>query len=386
MEPFSTEALLNAARQQTGLTDFGPPDFMEGFTTFIASINAQGEISDRHRQEFRKRMLRHLMNRLWFAADLAAHPEILDEDVGSPVIILSLPRTASTKLHRMLGATGDFHTLLMWQAHMFARIPGLPDAGTARRIKETREYEAWMYEVSPESVRGHAMFAEEVEEDYTLLAEATFRDCYCPGIFNVPEYEKWVARADPGPRNSYYGKQMQYLQWQRQPARRLPWLLKSPLLIGGEPEMTKLFKKPRFIFTHRDPVKCIPSIANPVQYMRKMYSDHNNAAALGRSLSRQFSYTTLAHMQWRDSHPEFEVLDLGMREITQDGIATAQKVYDFLNIPLSSTAKLEMRQWEERNPVEKHGRNIYSAEGVGTTDAEIRQDFAPYIERFSNLF
>jgi hypothetical protein len=230
------------------------------------------------------------------------------------------------------------------------------------------------------------MFTDEVEEDYTLLPEATFREIYCAGIFNVPAYEQWIAQADPAPRNSYFRKQIQYLQWQKKPARPLPWLMKSPILIGAESEMSQLFKNPRFIFTHRDPVKCIPSIANPVQYMRKMYSDHNTAGSLGRSLSYQFSSVALAHMQWRDAHPEYEVLDLSMREITEDGIATAQKVYDFLNIPLSAAAKTEMRNWEQRNPPEKHGRNVYSAEGVGTTDDEIRQYFAPYIERFSNLF
>jgi hypothetical protein len=385
MENFSTAELLQTAREQAGLSDFGPDDFMEGFSAFIASINAQGEISDRHREQFRVRMLRLLMNRLWFARDLAEHPEILEEDVDSPVIVLSLPRTASTKLHRMLGAAGDFQTLPMWRFHMFARIPGPEDAGTARRIAETKAYETWMYEVSPESIKGHPMFAEEVEEDYTLLAEFTFRDFYVPGIFNVPGYEQWVAAADPAPRFSYYRQQLQYLQWQQNFGQPKTWLLKSPLLIGGENDLTKIFKNPKFIFTHRDPVKCMPSIANPVQYMRKMYSDHDTAASLGPLLTQRFSYVTLAHMQWRDSHPEYQVLDLSMREITQQGIATAQKVYDFANIPLSPRAISEMQKWEQRNPVEKHGRNIYTAESVGTTDEAIRAAYAPYIERFSDF-
>ena len=119
--------------------------------------------------------------------------------------------------------------------------------------------------------------------------------------------------------------------------------------------------------------------------MRKMYSDHDPAAFLGPILTSSFSYMTLEHMKWRDANPEFTVLDLSMREITQNGIATAQKVYDFINIPLSSSAKFEIQKWEERNPIDKHGRNIYSSESVGTTDDEIRQAFAPYIERFSDF-
>jgi len=382
MNPFNANELLLAAQEQTGLSDFGPDDFREGYTRFIASINAQREISDAHRQKFRERVLRLLVNRLWFAKDLEEHPEISSEEINSPVIIVSLPRTGSTKLHRMLSASGDFQSLQMWRAHMFSRIPELEDGGKARRIEETREYEKWMYEVSPESITGHPMFTEEAEEDQ-LLSEATFRDFYCSNVFNVPDYAQWLVQADPQPRSSYFRQQIQYLQWQQRCGS--PWLLKSPLHLGGEADLMRIFKNPRFIFTHRDPVKCMPSIANPVRYMRKMYSDLDTASELGPSLTGLFSHKALEHMKWRDSHPDVQVLDLSMREITQDGIATAQKVYDFLGMPLSSTAKAEIQGWEQRNPIEKHGRNVYTAEGVGTTDDVIRQAFAPYMERFSEF-
>lgn len=385
MEHFSVDELLQTARDRTGLADFGPDDFMEGFTILIASVNAQAEIGDRHRDQFRKRMLRLLMNRLWFESDLAANPDILEEEIESPVIVLSLPRTASTKLHRMIASAGDFQTLPMWRYHMFARIPGQEDGGAAERIAETKDYENWIYEVSPESLKGHPMFALETEEDYTLLAEFTFRDLYIPNIFNVPEYAQWVFQADPAPRFSYYRKQMQYLQWQQKSSRPLKWLLKSPLFIGGEAVLMKLFDNPKFVFTHRDPVKCIPSIANPVRYMRKLYSDNDPAAYLGPILTTIFSTMTMAHMQWRDQHPEFPVLDLSMQEITQNGISAARKLYDFADMPFSSSAESAILQWEQRNPVEKHGRNIYSAESAGTTDDAIRAAFAPYAQRFSEF-
>ena len=100
MKAFDADELLNAAQEMTGLRDFGPDDFKEGYTRFISSINTQGEISDRHWERFRERVLRLLVNRLWFAKDLAEHPEIADEEIKAPVIIVSLPRSGSTKLGR----------------------------------------------------------------------------------------------------------------------------------------------------------------------------------------------------------------------------------------------------------------------------------------------
>ena len=251
MKAFDADELLNAAQEMTGLRDFGPDDFKEGYTRFISSINTQGEISDRHWERFRERVLRLLVNRLWFAKDLAEHPEIADEEIKAHVIIVSLPRSGSTKLHSMLSASGDIQTLPLWRAHLFARIPGLADGGRERSIQETRDYERWMNEVSPDLNTGHPMFTDEAEEDQ-VLTECTFRDFYCSNVFNVPAYAQWLADADTTPRYSYLRQQLQYLQWQEQ-QRAAPWLLKNVLNLGAESELIRAFQAPRFIVTHRDP-------------------------------------------------------------------------------------------------------------------------------------
>jgi len=386
VQPFTVDYFLSKAQADTGLSDFGPTDFLEGLTVFIDSINAQGELSEARLGKFEERVLTQLKNRLWFAKDLAEHPEILDERIISPVVIISLPRTASTKIHRMLGATTDFQSLRMWQSHMFARIPGFADGGIAQRIQATRDYEEWMYKVSPESISGHSMFTDETEEDITLLGECTFQDPYISNIFNVPSYTQWMMATDIGPRYAYFRDQIKYLQWQRKPERRQPWLLKSPLHLGGEAALQAIFENPRFIFTHRDPVKCMPSIANPVRHFRKMYSDIDTASSLGPALIGLFGARATTHLQWRDDNPSARVLDLSMTEITRDGIGAAKKVYEFLDMPVSPVALQAMNAWEQDNQLGKHGANVYAADEIGTSEAAIRAAFAPYIERYSPYF
>lgn len=108
MSILEANELLLLAQARTGLSDFGPEDFREGLQTLIAGLNADAEVRPDRVKHLRENILRILVNRLWFHKDLADHPEILDEVIASPIIISSLPRTASTKLHRLLGATGDF--------------------------------------------------------------------------------------------------------------------------------------------------------------------------------------------------------------------------------------------------------------------------------------
>jgi hypothetical protein len=174
MRPFGVNSLLQSAEESTGLSDFGPEDFREGLEALIGSINANESVSDARWDDAREFLLRLLKNRLWFAKDLADHPEILDQKLLPPVTILPLPRTGSTKLQRMLDASHLFQPLLYWRMFMFARIPGSRDGGAAERLQETKNYEKWLYTVCPDYIKGHPIFAEEPDEEQ-ILNRFTFR-------------------------------------------------------------------------------------------------------------------------------------------------------------------------------------------------------------------
>lgn len=382
MKPFNVDELLQVARSRTGLSDFGPPHFMEGLRIFVDCLNRQNELSEERREKAHERILRLLINRLWFAKDMSEHPEIADENVDSPIVIVSLPRTGSTKLHRMLGASDDFQTLQFWKTHMFARIPGMEDGGVARRIRETRDYEKWMYEVSPEILTGHPMFTDEPEEDQ-WLCECEFRQTTFAGMFNVPGYGEWLMQADQQPVHDYFLAQLKYLQWQFKPRPAKPWLLKSPDHLGNEKDLAKIFKKPRFIVTHRDPVKCVPSITTTALYMRKMYLENATSFDLGPVLAVLVAHMADEHVKWRDSHPDIQVLDLSYREINEDGMNAVRKVYDYFGMPLSTAAEKAMQEWEQENKQHKHGKNVYSIEAMGATETSLRLAFASYIQRYS---
>jgi hypothetical protein len=381
MTAFDVNELLTTARERTGLSDFGPSDFMEGLTVLIDGINKSALIRNDRREHLRERFLNILVNRLWFAKDLSEHPEIEDEEIRPPVIIVSLPRTGSTKLQRVLGASDDFQVLRLWSVSRFARIPGMADGGKAERIRQTREYEKWMYEVSPEILKWHPMHTEEPEEDCFLM-ESTFRETLNYGITGVTDFLEWLEKADKQPAFDYFISAIKYLQWQSPSDKHKPWLFKNPFHLGGEKQLTKMYKGPRFIVTHRDPVKCMPSVTHTMMAVRKMYSEQDTSQTLASEMLEACSNQTVEHIKWRDSNPDVPVLDLSFREVTLGGIGTLKKIYDFLGMELSETALANMKAWEDRNPREKHGRTSYSPDEIGMSDSKIRSAFAPYIDRF----
>lgn len=374
--------LLQIASARTGLSDFGPDDFRDGFCVLVEAIDRESAIREDCRAQLREKFVDLLTQRLWFAADLAAHPEIAREQIRSPLIILSLPRTGSTKLHRMLGSTGDFQTLKFWQTMKFARVPGVSDGGVSQRIQNVRDYEAWMYEQSPDMLVGHPLHAEEPEEECYLM-EATYRHPAIFGMYDAPSFAAWIAQADMMPAYDYLVSVVKYLQWQNGSPPK-PWLFKDPNHLGQEDFLTERYENPRFIVTHRDPVKCVPSVTSTVMASRGIFSDLDNRHLFASKMLGHLSGAMDRHMDWRARNPHIQVLDLAFRDVVKDGLSVARTVYDFAGIDLSPGALSAIRGWEADNPKGKHGEARYSAEDVGSTDAEIANIFSRYTTAFKD--
>lgn len=381
MKVLDAQELLQIAQDRTGLSDFGPEDFREGLDMLVKGINADVDVRPDRVEHLRENILRLLVNRLWFQKDLIEHPEILDEVIDAPIIITSLPRTGSTKLQRLLAASGDFQLLEYWKGHMFARIPDAPDGGREQRIAETRAYEKWLYEVSPDMITGHPIFTDEAEEEMQLF-EYAFRTAGF-GVFGSPSHFVWLLGADPAPAYDYLKMQLQYLQWQNPQDRKKPWLLKTPIHFGLEKQLNRIFDNPRFIVTHRDPIKCIPSIAGVNHNWFMLYADVEPDLNGGEAMISYFGQSADDHLAWREEDKNLPILDIAFSDITSDDEKVVRQIYEAFGLSLTEKSKNGMRDWSIRNPRNKHGGHSYSAEKFGTTDDAIRSRFAEYYDRFA---
>ncbi|MFT7529885.1 MAG: hypothetical protein ACI9FD_000888 [Gammaproteobacteria bacterium] len=382
---FDIDTLMEDARQQTGLQNFGPDDFMEGFSILVKSINEENVITSNRIDDVRHYFSRLLCNRLWFSEDLARHPEILDQDIGSPVVITSPPRTGSTKLQRILGASGNFQTVPLWKGHMFSRIPGLDNGGMEQRITQTQRYEKWMYETSPKILTSHAEFTHQPAED-NVLCEFSFRHTHIFGLFDSPAYCNWVMAADMQPMYDYFHMQIQYLQWQSKSEVSKPWVFKTPCHFGNEKHLCATFNSPRFLVTHRDPVKWMPSVTPTSVAYRKLYSDRDSTSSFSADGTAFFSRSTLDHLLWRRENPDVQVMDIPFREVNNHGVDVVRKIHEFLNLEFTPEASQNIKHWENKNHRHRHGKHLYSAEAMGTDDDAIKEVFKAYSDRFSHYF
>lgn len=380
---FDADDLLRVAAEESGLSDFGSGAFDHDYRKFIASLNTSVFLREDREQAIKRYILRMLVNRARMQKDLTDNPQITDITLLSPVAIIGLPRTGSSKLQRILGAGDGFQGLPFWHAHMFGRIPGEPYGGVRQRLQAARDFERWISEVVPEFNERHPIHAEEVDEE-TFLYEACFRSVYFPAVLRSPDYEQWLGEVDFHPSFDYLLIQLKYLQWQFYADEPKPWLLKSPTQLGYEDELTRIFPAGlKVICPHRHPKNVIASSAATLEVFRKLFNKTPDRQELGQSSLQGFAHSMRRHLAWRKRNPHIEILDLGFSDVSEDSLGTAEKVYEFLGLTLGEEGRQRIRQWDADNPREKHGKASYSLASYGLEEQGIDELFAEYVEQFA---
>jgi len=380
----SADELVATARERTGLTAGLDASFLEALSELVRSINAEATLTAEGAPAANERLLRVIMNRLRFAADLERAPQILSEPLAAPLIISGLPRVGSTKLHRQLAEGDDFQSLLFWQGFNPAPLPRDAAADEDPRIAAAIDFLAWRSRSNPATQAAHHMSAREPEED-TYLLEYTLHTYWPTSYYNVPGFLRWLRPRDRDAAFGYVRQLLQYLQWQFHRDRVRPWLLKSPINFGFEHEQAHHFPGARFVVLHRNPLEVIPSTVAIVREVRRLYCGApGDLRLVGDWAVDEYAFAVARHLEWRAAGTADAVLDIPYRDVVADGERVIARVYDHCGLELTPAALERMRRWSAANTQHQHGQHIYSLEESGLTRERLERAFAAYFSAFGS--
>lgn len=373
---------MQAAHTLTGIAAFTDADFLEGFDQLVISLNKDARLSKDSEKQVGDLLLRFLVNRLRMERDFIDHPEISEIEVLPPVVITSLPRTGSTKLHRLLAATGDFFCIETWQEYNLAPFPDAQPGKPDPRIQSAHDYIEWFRSRAPGALQAHPMAAEEVEEELLLLASTMRSPFFHQGNYDVSGFIQWVTQQDVRDTYRDLRRMLQYLQWQHHRGQAKPWVLKSPSHLGAEQAFSDVFPGSRFIVSHRDPLKVIPSVCSLMCKMREVYSDEDFTQQAGIWGTTVFPYLISNHMVWCDNNPQASVCNISYRDIRDRELDTLKSIYRFLGMPLTESALDKCKQWLIKDSKVNLSPHHYSSQDFGLTDEVISQAFQEYTRRY----
>jgi hypothetical protein len=373
--------VVDRARSETGLDAFGGDSWREGLEVLVRAAETEARFNDVGRDAFYNSLVKPLVNRLQIEDWYARHPEIDDQAVDIELVGVGFPRTGSTALSHLLAEDRAFRNLRVWEETSPCPPPGVsPEADEARRaaaeagVAMGQDYMAErLRSMLPQSPGGPM-------EDHDLMA-LEFKAQYFLVGAHIPSYADWFVACDMEPTYRYEKRVLKLLQW-KTPEKR--WRLKSPTHTLFLEAYETVFPGARFVQTHRDVSKVLPSVSDLYFTMLQignpetdpLYVGDLNMDHWGLALDRCLAFRS-------DPARDAKFFDIGFGPFQADPVARIGDLYHWLGDDLAPDTVERMLAWRADNPRDKFGRHEYDGASFGITDDALAARFAPYRTRFA---
>ena len=385
----SENAILAAARYATGLSDFGPEDFRERLKILVDEWNGDTRAYALKRAFLLNYAVRYATNRLLIHDLLNRHPEIHDEPIERPIMVVGLPRSGTTHLLNLLGADTRLRSTPLWQTYAPVpnpREPTNPDGSDPRYTRVAAGWEAQLA-ANPLSAAMHAMEPDHFHEDVELMGP-NFAGYNFEWLARAPKFRDHYLASDQTPHYEYMKTVLKIFQWQDVQAggTRRRFVTKCPQHLEQLPVIKQVFPDATVAITYRDPVEVIQSAITMIAYGERMSYPTIDTQGLLDYWTDRVEKLLRACVRDRHLWSEAQSVDVPFDEFMKDDMKVVREVRAKAELPETQQANRDVAEYIESHPRGKYGQIVYHLErDFGIAPAELRKRFQFYYEAFPFL-
>ena len=380
------EAVLNAATARTGLADFGPDDFRLRLRRLIDEWNADARMFALNRAMLFNTAQRYAANRLLIQDVLTRHPEVHEERVEQPIIVVGMPRSGTTHLLNLLGADSRLRSTPLWEVYEPLPIPGEaagPGGVDPRYARCAAVWEA-IQKSSPLSAAMHPMDPAHFHEDLELMCP-DFASYNFEWLSRVPKWRDHHCQTDQTPHYEYMKTVFKILQW-REGGTRRRWVVKCPQHLEQLPVLRRVFPDATVAITYRDPVEVIQSAVTMMGYAERMRYPSIDAPGLLDYWTDRVERLLRACVRDRQVWPAAQSVDVPFDAFMADEMGVVREIQRKAGLLQSDAADHEIREFIATHPRGKFGQVSYNLKrDFGVDPAALRARFEFYFEAFPFL-
>jgi hypothetical protein len=370
MEDYKT--LLDAARRETGLDNFGADSFLEGLEILVKALRSEARLNALGEKVLRERILGHLVQRLHVEDWYRRHPDIEDVAVSAPLIGVSLPRTGSTVLSFLLAQDPQARSLRREEA---AR-PCPPQAsGSAPDLRAAQD-SAMQCEAG---LKSHVPTGEAAPAECQDLMALDFKSHIFQAFAQVPSYSAWLLDADLTSTYLYERRVLKLLQWR---CPHMPWRLKCPTHLLFLEHLNYAFPDARFVMTHREPSEVMLSVVDVYCDIAGRFTDSIDVHYLAELNIQHWSVGMQRALEFRASADhDTRFYDVDFRAMHSNPVEEVRGLYRWLAEPVSADFEAGMAHWWQENSTSRDTDTPREPAAYGVDIDRVRALFATYTAR-----
>ena len=373
---FECEVVLEEARKVTGLSDFGPDDYLEPLEVLMRTYEAHHTSLKGQKKAYR-RVVGLLATRLRVQEALRKNPQIKERSIKQPMVLTGLPRSGTSALFNLLGADPAARALLLWETQFPDPMEGLDGSAPDPRRAAIEAYYEKARATNPEFTKMHFASADTPEE-CVLLHAYSLNGVHIGTEPMLDPYRSWYPKQNLDDMYAYYRLLLQMLDWQR-PGER--WLLKAPAHMWAIDSLIETFPDVSIVWSHRNPLACMASMCS----MTHLLMDGQVEMAkedLGPRVLDFYATSLERGLAARDRSDPARFIDVRHDDFVLDSLAVVEGIYDHFDLLVTEAAHSAFEGHAVANQKDRHGQHEYQLNDWGLTNEDVLGRFAPYVERF----
>lgn len=382
MDELVVDELIAEARGLAALDDFGGDSFREGLTVYCASVSAEAHLNDLGAAAVRANIVGSLVNRLRIVDWSQRHPNVADERIETPIVVIGMFRAGTTFLSYLLEQDTRNRALLRWEAGDSVPPPAPETLHTDPRIDVARIGNDMLEQMNPRIRAVHHEEPDGPTECISLMSQ-DYKSLSWEAISNVPTYGRWLLEVDQRSAYEYHRRALQVLQ---SGGVRGRWTLKSPHHALNLEALSAIYPDAQLVLLHRDPVVLCASVCSLIHTLSGTFSDADHRPYIAEHWVAMLEESIRRIDTFRAAHPEHPVVDVAYDDLVHDPVGAVSSIYaafgDAAGDGLDRRALDAMAAYVAAHPKNQLGVHGYDLADFGLVAAQLAERFSGYVRRY----
>ena len=349
--PLDEASLIETAMRNTGLSDFGAEDWLKPFQVLVKSMEEDAELNLIGRLRTRSEILQLLEARLQIEDTYKRHPEIDDEQIIRPLIIVGQGRSGTSFLVNVLSHNPNHGALMQWEAMFPCPPPEASTYCTDPRIEKAHKLIDQWNRVTPTLVSMHEFAGNVPMEDCQILALNFMAPSWFGSLGQAATYDAYMVKVDPELTLKYHKRVLKLLQWKNP---RKQWVLKDPIHLDRLEAIMKIYPDACFVWPHRDPIRALSSTVSLLGTIQWGRSDHPfKGGSFEYVLDPVYSaarFNAVIEKLEAGVVPPRQFHHLLYKNLVEDTLGSLEAMYQHFGITLSEAGRRAMQQYLNDHP------------------------------------
>ncbi|MEZ5654460.1 MAG: sulfotransferase [Sphingobium sp.] len=373
--------LIDRISQETGLSDFGDDWFRRPLKKMVQALHEEARLNQLGAFVAEGQIKKVLRDRLWAQHWFDTHPEILQQPLPRPVIVVGPMRSGTTRLHRLLASDERFAHMRFFEAVSPTPKPNYRRGDTDPRPLTAKRILSAVHRANPRTAAIHPTAPMEPEEELGLLVASAWGMKH-EAQWMIPSYGRWSEQQDATPAYQHLAKLLRLISWARGDTAPRPWVLKTPQHMLDLPALLQTFPDARLIFIHRDPVRVVGSACSLVWNQMIIHSDHVKGGWVGREWLRKTGLQIDRMRSARDDISPSNMIDVHYSQMDSDWEQVMTRIYDFLAMDIGPALPAMRRYIHEATRQGKARPHRYQLAAFGLDKHTVQERFSSYIDDY----